>query len=375
MASYIGVSRLDVIVVGLGGMGSAAAAHAAARGKRVLGLEQFQPAHDQGSSHGRSRVIRLAYFEHPAYVPLLRRSYELWRRLEAATGRELLRITGGLMIGSPDSEVVAGSLRSAREHHLDHELLDAGQIRRRFPAFTPQPGTVALHEREAGVVYPEEAIRAHLDVAVDNGARVHFDERVEDWRVLPSGTIEVRTSRGTYETERLILAPGSWAQALFKIAWLPLEVEPQQLHWFLPDGGAAAFAPDRFPIYIWDLGGGVQFYGFPAEEDGRVKVAFFRSKVKGERAIRDALGSALPSLANGTLVETIDCKYTLTPDQHFVIGLHPEWPHVTIASPCSGHGYKFASVIGEILAGLAIDGATHHPIGLFDPQRFRDSPS
>ena len=133
-------------------MGSAAAAHAASRGKRVLGIEQFQPAHDQGSSHGRSRVIRLAYFEDPAYVPLLRRSYELWRRLEEQTGRKLLQITGGLMIGAPDSEVVSGSLRSAREHHLDHEMLDAKQLRRRFPAFTPAPGTVALFENEAGVI-------------------------------------------------------------------------------------------------------------------------------------------------------------------------------------------------------------------------------
>lgn len=369
------MTQLDVIVVGLGGMGSAAAAHAASRGQRVLGIEQFQPAHDQGSSHGRSRVIRLAYFEHPAYVPLLRRSYELWRRLESATGRELLQITGGLMIGSPDSDVVSGSLRSAREHQLDHELLDAAEIHRRFPALTPRRETVALYESEAGALSPEEAIRAHLDVAVDHGAHVHFDERVGDWQVLPSGIIEVRTSRARYEAEKLILAPGAWAAEMFKIAWLPLEVEPQQLHWFLPDGGASAFERERFPIYIWDLGDGTQFYGFPADDEGRVKVAFFRSKVKGERAIREALLPCLPALANGELVETVSCNYTLTPDQHFVIGLHPEWPNVTIASPCSGHGYKFASVIGEILADLAIDGATRHPIDLFDPRRFRDSPS
>jgi sarcosine oxidase len=369
------VSRFDVIVVGLGGMGSAAAAHASARGKRVLGIEQFQPAHDQGSSHGRSRVIRLAYFEHPAYVPLLRRSYELWRRLESATGRDLLRITGGLMIGAPDSDVVAGSLRSAREHQLEHELLHAPEIHRRFPVLTPQPGTVALHEREAGIVFPEEAIRAHLDMAVDTGARVHFGERVEDWHVSSSGSIELRTSRASYEAERLILAPGAWASSLFKIDWLPLEVEPQQLHWFVPNGEAEAFSPRKFPIYIWDLGNGVQFYGFPAEDDGRVKVAFFRSKVNGERAIREALGPAIPSLANGTLVQTATCKYTLTPDHHFVIGLHPDYANVTIASPCSGHGFKFASVIGEILADLAIDGATRHPIDLFDPKRFRGLPT
>lgn len=356
-------------------MGSAASAHAAARGARVLGIEQFQPAHDQGSSHGRSRVIRLAYFEHPAYVPLLRRSYELWRRLESATGRELLQITGGLMIGSPESEVVSGSLRSAREHQLDHELLDAAGIRRRFPAFTPRQETVALYESEAGSLFPEEAIRAHLDVAADHGARLHFDERVEHWHVLPSGTIEVRTSRARYETGKLILAPGAWAAELFRVAALPLEVEPQQLHWFVPQGGPAAFARERFPIYIWDVGDGVQFYGFPADDDGRVKVAFFRSRVSGEDAIRAALLPCLPALARGELVETVHCKYTLTPDHHFVIGPHPEWPDVIIASPCSGHGYKFATVIGEILADLAVDGATRHPIDLFDPRRFRDSPS
>ena len=371
MASYLRLRHFDVIVVGLGGMGSAAAAHASARGRRVLGLEQFQPAHDQGSSHGRSRVIRLAYFEDPAYVPLLRRAYELWRILEQQTGRRLLQITGGLMIGSPDSEVVSGSLRSAREHLLDHELLDAAEIQRRFPAFTPRAGVVALHEKEAGIVFPEEAIRAHLDVAADNGAHLHFDERVEAWTVTASGTTLVRTSRDQYECERVILAPGAWASQLFKIDWLSLEVEPQQLHWFEPHGGAAVFAPDRFPIYIWDIGDGIQFYGFPADEQARVKVAFFRSKVTGEEAMREALRPCLPALANGRLIETVNCKYTLTRDQHFVIGLHPAHANVVIASPCSGHGYKFASVIGEILADLAVDGATRHPIGLFAPSRFR----
>src|SRR5688572_14763654 len=153
-------------------MGSAAVAHLAARGQRVLGLEQFQPAHSEGSSHGKSRVIRLAYFEDPAYVPLLRRSYELWRRLERDTGRRLLQITGGLMIGAPDSEVVSGSLRSARQHDLDHQVLDAAEIHRRYPPFTPPPGVIALHEHEAGVVFPEEAIRAHLDVARSEERRV-----------------------------------------------------------------------------------------------------------------------------------------------------------------------------------------------------------
>lgn len=366
-----GFSRtFDVIVVGLGGMGSAAAAHLAARGQRVLGLEQFQPAHDRGSSHGRSRVIRLAYFEHPAYVPLLRRAYDLWRRLETDTGRRLLEVTGGLMIGAPDSEVVSGSLRSAREHGLAHELLDAAEIHRRFHPFTPRPGTVGVHEREAGILFPEEAIRAHLDVAVDSGAHVHFDEPVHDWRVTASGTVEVTTSRACYEAGRVVLAPGAWAAQLFKLPELPLTVEPQVLYWFEPAGGSALFSPERFPIYIWDLGDGVQFYGFPADEDGRVKVAFFRTANGDEPSLRSALAPFVPLLASGSLVETASCRYTLTPDHHFVIGLHPDHAQVVIASPCSGHGYKFASVVGEILADLAIGGATRHPIGLFSPTRF-----
>jgi sarcosine oxidase len=194
------VRRFEVIVVGLGGMGSAALAHAAARGKRALGIEQFQAAHPQGSSHGRSRVIRLAYFEHPDYVPLLRRAYELWRRLETLTGRDLLHITGGLMIGSPCSEVVSGSLRSARQHDLEHEMLDAGQLRSRFPALMPAPGTVALYEKAAGIVFPEEAIRAHLDVASDNGAQTYFGVRVEDWDASAAGTLRVETTHGRFET-------------------------------------------------------------------------------------------------------------------------------------------------------------------------------
>jgi sarcosine oxidase len=367
-----GFSRtFDSIVVGLGGMGSAAAAHLAARGQRVLGLEQFQPAHAHGSSHGRSRVIRLAYFEDPAYVPLLRRAFELWRRLETDTGRRLLQITGGLMIGAPDSEVVSGSLRSAREHGLAHEMLDAATIHRRFPALTPGAGTVAFHEPEAGVVFPEEAIRAHLDVAVDHGAHVHFDEPLEDWRVTSSGTVEVTTARGRYEAGRLVLAPGPWASQLFKLPDLPLTVDPQVLYWFEPSGGSAVFSPDVFPIYIWDLGDGVQFYGFPADDDHRVKVAFFRTKNDDEASLRSALAPCVPALAAGSLVETAACRYTLTPDHHFVLGRHPEHEQVVIASPCSGHGYKFASVVGEILADLAIDGSTGHPIGLFSPNRFR----
>ena len=360
----------DVVVVGLGGMGSAAVAQTAMRGSRVLGLEQYQPAHPHGSSHGRSRVIRLAYFEDPAYVPLLRRAYELWRKLEVDSGRRLLQITGGLMIGSPTSDVVSGTLRSAREHHLSHEVLDAAEIHRRFPPFVPPGGTVAVHEPEAGVVFPEDAVRAHLDVATRHGAELRFDERVVGWRVAPDGSVQVTTARRQYEAGQLILTPGPWAPDLFQYAVIPLSIEPQILYWFDPTGGPEPFAPGRFPVYIWDLGDGVQFYGFPADQEGRVKVAFYRSPHTNENAMRKVLDAYLPSLGGGRLVEQVSCRYTLTPDQHFVIGRHPEHPQVVIASPCSGHGYKFASVVGEILADLTRDGSTRHPIGLFAPDRF-----
>ena len=378
------MASFDVIVIGLGGMGSAAAAHLAARGRRVLGLDQFQPAHARGSSHGRSRVIRLAYFEHPAYVPLLLRAYELWERLERDSGRSLLTRTGGLMIGRPHSDVVSGSLRSAQTHGLAHEMLDAAALKRRFPPFTPQPGDVALYEERAGVIRPESAIHGHLALAARDRADLRFDERVVDWHALASGEVAVRTTRGRYEAARLVLAPGAWAPGLFRLPALPLEIERQVLYWFAPPGGTAPFAPDRFPIYIWDRGDGVQFYGFPVDELG-VKVAFFRTghaarctpdeidrAVHPEeiRAMREALAPCIPELSAGSLVETVTCMYTLTPDHHFVIGLHPNHSQVVIASPCSGHGYKFATVVGEILADLAIDGTTRHPIDLFTPTRF-----
>ena len=299
----------------------------------------------------------------------------------------MLTITGGLMIGTPDSEVVSGSLRSAQTHGLAHEMLDAAEIRRRFPPFTPQPGDVALYEERAGVVRPESAIHAHLEQANRHGADLRFDERVVDWQARPAGDVEVRTTRGRYEAARLVLAPGAWAPGLFHLPQLPLEVERQVLYWFDPPGGTAPFAPDRFPIYIWDRGGGVQFYGFPAEAQGRrgVKVAFFRTgratrctpdgldrvvHPDETRAMREALAPCIPELSAGKLVETVTCMYTLTPDHHFVIGIHPHHPEVVLASPCSGHGYKFATVVGEILADLAIELTTRHRIDLFSPARF-----
>jgi sarcosine oxidase len=374
----------DAIVAGLGGMGSATACRLAGRGKRVLGLEKFHPAHDRGSSHGRSRIIRQAYFEDPAYVPLLLRAYELWEQLERDTGQELMTLTGGLMIGRREGELVSGSVMSAEEHGLPYELLDADEIRGRFPPFSPDPETVALYEEKAGFVRPEETVRAHLDRAGSLGADLRFEEPVVSWEASEDG-VRVETQGGSYEAERLVITPGAWAPQLIADLGLPLEVERQVMYWFEPENGREPFLPDRFPIYIWEPDDGNTFYGFPAQDGDRgVKVAFFRAggtpttpetidrEVYQEEVdfIRGYLAEYVPDLA-GRCLDARACMYTNTPDLHFVISLHPELERVAIACGFSGHGYKFCSVVGEILADLATEGSTRHPIDLFSPARLK----
>lgn len=381
------MTSYDVIVLGLGGMGSAAAAHLAARGRKVLGLEQFTAPHDRGSSHGHTRVIRQAYFEHPAYVPLLLRAYELWRELEQVTGRQLLLLPGGLMMGAPGSEVVAGSLRSARQHGLPHDELDAREIRRRFPQFQITDDTVALFERAAGLVFCERAVSAHLEWAARAGAELRFEEPVLAWRATPGGGGTVTTAKGSYTAEQLIITPGPWAPELLADLGVPLVVERQVLFWFQPPEGVAPFLPERFPIYIWEHPSGATPYGFPAVdgEAGGVKIACYRKAVPEpctpetvDRRIRDddvaamrtAMRGLLPRL-DGPLLKAATCLYTLTPDLNFVIGTHPAHPQVQIAAGFSGHGFKFCSVVGELLADLATTGRTRHELGLFAPDRFR----
>lgn len=341
------MSAFDVIVLGLGGMGSAAAAHLAARGQRVLGIDQFTPPHDRGSSHGKNRVVRQAYYEDPSYVPLLLRAYELWDELG------LLRRTGGLMIGRPDSEVVAGSLRSARQHHLPHELLDAGQIRRRFPAFTPSKETVALFEANAGFVSPEAAIRAHLERAAGFGAELRFGEKVTK---LPDGPV--------------VITAGAWVREFVK---LPVRVERQVQFWFEPTGDLGAM-----PIWIWETEDGRHPYGLPVM-DGAVKVALHDYRIEtmpdSVAPVRDeevemmraVLRERIPKLA-GRLREATTCLYTSTPDGHFIVERVSE--NALVVSACSGHGFKFCPVIGEIVADLVCDGRTRHDIGRFSLSRF-----
>jgi sarcosine oxidase len=381
-----GVARtFDTIVLGLGGMGSAAAFHLAARGQKVLGIERFSPAHDKGSSHGKTRVIRQAYFENPAYVPLLLRAYELWRQLERDRGERLLFETGGLMIGAPTSAVVTGSIASARLHGLPHEILDATDIARRFPVLHPPSDQIALHETRAGYLLVERCTLAHLDLAARAGAELHFNEQVLAWEQT-GNRVRVRTSRGEYEAEHLVISPGPWAPQVLADLGLPLEVERQVLYWFQSSQGVEAFSPERFPIYLWEKGDGTMPYGFPAIDgsDGGIKVAFHAAPITTRCtadtvdrhvhaaeivAMQDAIRGLIPAL-DGPCVNAVTCLYTNTPDQNFVLARHPACDRVFIACGFSGHGFKFASVIGEVLADLVTRGATPFDIGFLDPARF-----
>ncbi len=383
------MSTYDVIVLGLGGMGSAAVCHLAGRSPRgrILGLEQYTSPHDRGSSHGATRVIRQAYFEHPSYVPLLRRAYELWRELERKSGQPLMCLPGGLMMGTADSAVVAGSRRSAQEHGLDHEFLETPTLRRRFPQFRVDDRTVALFEPTAGLVWCERCVSAHLEAAAAAGAELRFEEPVVRWSALNGGEgVEVETARGRYRANRLVVTPGPWAPGVLSDLGLPLEVTRQVLCWFEPPSGVHAFLPDRFPIYIWQRQVGEEVYGFPAVDgpDGGVKAAFFHQprpevvtpdsvdrhiRKTDEDGLRSALREFLPGI-DGRCVRAKVCLYTSTPDGHFVISRHPHHPQVSVAAGFSGHGFKFCSVVGEILADLALEGRTRHPLGLFEPRRF-----
>jgi sarcosine oxidase len=332
-------------------------------------------------------VIRQAYFEHPSYVPLLLRAYELWRKLERQTGSRLLLETGGLMMGRPDAEVVAGSLRSAREHDLPHELLNAPEIRRRFPVFRVPDDTVAVFERAAGVVFCERAVTAHLEQAARAGAELHFEEPVLSWRAEAGGGVSVTTGKTTYAADQLILAPGPWAPGLLAELGVPFVVERRVLFWFQPLCGVGDFLPERFPVYIWQPGGGAIPYGFPALDgpQGGVKISLHhlaetepctpetvdrRVREGDVSTMRAALRGFLPAL-DGELLHAQTCLYTLTPDSNFVIGAHPQYPQVKVAAGFSGHGFKFCSVIGEVLADLVTAGSTRFDLGLFEPQRYQ----
>jgi sarcosine oxidase len=370
----------DAIVVGLGAMGSATAANLASKRMRVLGLDRFHPPHDFGSSHGLSRIIREAYFEDPLYVPLVQRAYQLWQELEQRSSRKLLWRTGGLMLGSPDGVLVTGATRSAEIHKLPHKILSALEVRRQFPAFEPAEEMSGVWEPRAGVLFPELAIQSQLEFAAKDGAALRFNEPMLKWEAFRDG-VRIHTANSAYTAGRLVISSGAWLTSLVADLPLPLKVERQVLFWFEPRSNPEVFLPTICPVYICEHEPGRFFYGFP-DLGGGVKIGVHHEgaiadpdaldrTVKGSEIdfARSLLERFLPRAA-GAMRSSAVCMYTNTPDEHFILDFHPRFPQVLIASPCSGHGFKFAPAIGEIAASLLIDQPTPFDVGLFKISRF-----
>jgi sarcosine oxidase len=380
----------DVAIVGLGAMGSAAAQAMSRRGLRVLGLDRYRPPHTFGSSHGESRIIREAYFERPLYVPLVRQAYARWREIQAETGRPLLRVCGGISIGSPQSEIVTGARASAQVHQVPYEELSAAELQHRFPAWRVPDSMIGIWDPGAGILDPEACVTAMLDLAKAHGAQLLFDEPVLSWESVTIGdadAIRVRTAQATYSAKQLVITTGGWARDLLTSLDLPLTVERNAVHWFAPAAQPESLRPDRFPLFLLDPvvaphpGSDRVAYGFPDLGNG-VKVAWHhqgdhttaddvRRTVDAAEIdeIRDVLRRFMPD-ANGSWIKSAVCLYTNTPDLDFLIDRHPAHPQVLIASPCSGHGFKFAPAIGDILADLAIDGRTAFDLTPFRIDRF-----
>ena len=370
----------DVIVVGLGAMGSAATYHLAKRGVRVLGCDRLVPPHDLGSTHGETRIIREAYHEHPLYVPLVRRAFDLWAELERDWGEPVYRRTSGLMIGPPDGPLVTGSRASATRHDVPHELLDREAIMRRFPALTPEPGMVGLLEHRAGVLFPERAVEAHLELARRAGAELRLGEAVLSWSAEGNG-VAVRWGAEQATARWLIIAAGAWLPWLVPALAERFWVERQLFHWFAPSAGPGWFEPARCPIALWEPNPGGIFATFPDFGRG-VKVGIHhegprvdpdsvsrKTTPEEEARVRGLLHRFAPSAA-GSLRQSAVCLYTNSPDHHFVIDHAPGLSQVVIASACSGHGFKFSSAIGEILADLVTGRTPEFDLAPFRLDRF-----
>jgi sarcosine oxidase len=375
----------DVVVVGLGGMGSQALWRLARRGVRVIGVDQFPPGHDRGSSHGETRIIRTAYAEGPDYVPLVQESWRLWEELAASTGEQLLRRTGGLMLGPPGSATIAGPIASARRHGLGYEVLDAAAVRARFPQHRFDTGA-GLVEARAGVLFPERAVRAAVRAAEAAGAWIAIGRPVTDVRPDPDRP-RVRIGDRTLVAGHVVVAAGAWTGRLLPGLGALLRPVRRVLGWFAADR-PGDFAADRFPVYIRADGeqpGSSVWYGCPQVDGRTVKIGLHVrpgldepvDPGPGPRGPDEADAGALAEIVAATLVglrpepvRLATCMYTLTPDEHFLLGPRRDLPGLTVLAGFSGHGFKFAPVVGEIAAQLALTGTCPLPIGLFDPHRF-----
>jgi sarcosine oxidase len=369
----------DVVVVGLGGAGSSAAFHLARSGLQVLGLEQFGPVHAHGSSHGRSRIYRTAYFEGPVYVPLVRRAQELWRELESTAEERIILRTGGLVIGRSDANALAGAVRTSELCGVAHERLGPEEVRDRFPAFRLRDDERALFDPEAGVVFPEAAVQAHAALAAEHGAELHYGEPVTGWRA-DGDSVSVRTPGREYRARAAVLTAGAWTTRLSPELALPLTIERQFMLWF-PSDRSGAVGPERMPVFVWDRGDELRTYGVPDLGDG-VKIGAWSGLAASapetaDRRFREEHALPVRRFVAGSLAGVLDresravsCLFTNAPDGHFVLGPHPRHRNVEVVSCCSGHGFKFTSVIGEIVDRLVRAEPPGFDLRPFDPARF-----
>lgn len=369
----------DAIVLGVGGVGSAAGWHLARRGARVLALDRFAPGHDQGSSHGQTRLIRQAYYEHPDYVPLVLRAFELWRELEQLSGKTLYHQIGLVQIGPEDGEVVRGVRASAREHGLGIEEYSASESRRRFPAFELPDSFRAVYEARAGYLLVEDCVRAHAAQAIAQGAELRVSETVRSWRAEGDGVI-VETENESFRAGRLVITVGAWAGQLLGELGVPFEVRRKPLYWFEASDPLLR-ADQGCPAFLYDLPQGC-FYGVPRIDELGIKVAQHTGgrvvldplavdrdlDVEDELAVAQFVRAFLPRASTHRTAHVV-CMYTMTPDCHFVVDRHPAHAQVVFAAGLSGHGFKFTNVLGEALAGLALDGETRLPIGFLSLDR------
>lgn len=368
----------DVIVIGTGGIGSAAAFHLARRGARVLGLDRFPGGHARGSSHGETRIIRKAYFEHADYVPLLERAYDLWAEAEAETAETLFRRVGLFEAGPPEGRMIRGIREAAALHGLPLEDIAPADLDGRFP-FKVGDDLVGVFEQDAGFLHVERSVLAHLRMATDAGATLVTGDPVTGWRAEGDGVV-VDTESSRYTAGKLVITAGAWAAGLLADLAIPLTVRRKHLHWYAC-GDPRYDADTGCPCFFYETAAGF-FYGFPEIAGTGVKVAEHsrgvdhvdpltddRAPDPGDRArVASFMRDHLPGVTEKPVRHDV-CYYTMTPDEQFIVDRHPHHPNVAFAAGLSGHGYKFAPVLGEVLADLALDGATRQPIGFLAVDR------
>ena len=382
----------DTIVLGVGAAGSATVYQLAKRNNKVLGLDQFSPPHTYGSSHGGTRITRKAIGEGLEYTPITLRSYEIWREIEKETGMKLLQITGGLIMSSKSGKsykanFFKSTVEAAKMYNIPHEILNATEIRRRFPQFIVKDDEVGYYEYDAGFLRPEECIKANLMLAKKYGAQIHLNEKVTNFEER-NGLVYVNTNRNNYVAKKLIVSAGAWLPGFFRDEFKHIfAVCRQVMYWFdVKNGEIENYLPGKFPIFIWELPVNSNgLYGFPSIDGpyGGVKVASHQFKITStpdsmerevtEDEIKEMYSTYVkPYFSNLTekCVKAVSCLYTMTPDKGFIIDKHPNYNNIILASPCSGHGFKHSAAIGEILAQLATQGKTTLDISKFSISRF-----